>query len=248
MKCRLCHEDRERDDFPLSPTTNRRLQSCNSCRQAIEDKRAGWRRDGRECYVCGETRECPGEIADVDRCNIVCKPCQRERMNETQRIARAKPAARAAHNESSKQWRKRHPEKMTEANRKWREKVRQDPERWRELRENRRIAYRLRRERKGLPVRKPMSEEAYNARYGTGFGRAATLPAEALRDHVVNAATAMGSREEFARLAGVSDRRLQDMVNGVTHRVSLVNADKLCVALGIPLHELVEEAEDAIAA
>ena len=124
----------------------------------------------------------------------------------------------------------------------YRERMRKErPERWVQWLEGQRMANRMRAELRGRPI-PPVSEKAYAKRYGNGWGKSTRVPAQPLRDLIgdfVDGETLVLSR--LAQMAGVSDKRLRDLMNG-QRTVTLRNADKICVALEIPLALVYPEA------
>ena len=164
-----------------------------------------------------------------------------------ERYKRLSPEEHARRRERTRQWEAkawRDPvwrEKLRAKNREQYLKVRNDPERWAQRRADQRMAKRLKREREGAP-RPPVRPETYARRYGSGYGNGAELPADPLRSIVERAIEELGNKAVLARLSGVPERRLYALVNGESQNVSLPVADKLCVALQIPLSLVYQEA------
>jgi hypothetical protein len=105
--------------------------------------------------------------------------------------------------------------------------------------ENARILLRLQREREGRPL-PALSVPEYHERYGRGYGRSTQLPAAPLRP-LIERALESESEVELGRRAAVADRRLREILTG-KQNISLVTADRLCVALGFTLSVVYQEA------
>jgi DNA-binding Xre family transcriptional regulator len=115
-----------------------------------------------------------------------------------------------------------------------------NPQEWAEYLEESRLRARLKAEQEGRPF-KPVSLEEYRERYGGGWGRSSTLPAEPLIPFI-RRALHVESEIELAERAGISDKRIRDVLNGNAPNIALVTADKLCVALGYTLSLIYPEA------
>jgi hypothetical protein len=128
--------------------------------------------------------------------------------------------------------------------------------------EQRRMAYRLRAWTQGRQVSQ-VPERDYLVRYGNGSGGKAKglLPAAPLRERVfkwldppdligevTGMSTGMGgyhalalhTRTRLSELSGVHERRIYDLLSG-SDRISLRNADRICVAIDVPLSLLYPE-------
>lgn len=104
---------------------------------------------------------------------------------------------------------------------------------------NSRMWLRLRREREGRPL-PVLSVEEYTGRYGHGYGQATRLPAAPLVP-LIRRALHSETELELAYRAEVSERRVREILSG-KELVSLVTADRLCVALGVALSLVYQEA------
>jgi hypothetical protein len=105
--------------------------------------------------------------------------------------------------------------------------------------ENARMRARLQAEREGRPL-PALTPEEYRARFGTGFGGAERLPAEPLVP-LVQRALESETETGLARRARVADKRVREILSGKSN-ISLVTADRLCVALGSTLALVYDEA------
>jgi hypothetical protein len=104
---------------------------------------------------------------------------------------------------------------------------------------NSRMGLRLRREREGRPL-PVLSAEEYTERYGRGYGNATRLPAAPLVP-LVEQALKSESEVELAYRAQIADKRVREILDG-KDQISLVTADRLCVALGVALSFVYREA------
>ncbi|HTE61069.1 MAG TPA: helix-turn-helix transcriptional regulator [Solirubrobacteraceae bacterium] len=96
-------------------------------------------------------------------------------------------------------------------------------------------------ERAGHAV-EPVSDTEWKREYnGDGWGRATRVPAAPLRPHLRDCVR-MTSEESLAERAGVSTRRIGALLRGEQESVSLVVADRLCVAVGLPLSLVYQDA------
>jgi DNA-binding Xre family transcriptional regulator len=138
------------------------------------------------------------------------------------------------------EWKRAHPGKQQEYQRIHYARKRLNPQEWAEYLEDSRLRARLKAEQEGRPF-KPVSLEEYRERYGGGWGRSSTLPAEPLIPFI-RRALHVESEIELAERAGISDKRIRDVLNGNAPNIALVTADKLCVALGYTLSLIYPEA------
>jgi DNA-binding XRE family transcriptional regulator len=205
-------------------------------------REAHWREHGRECIRCGQTRECPEQIGIHPNAKV-CEQCKAARTRERRRAWAAKqratdPGFRLKQTDATRRWRARHRDRHLEYSRLYYEWLKAEPERWARHLEDARINYRLRQERQGRTVQ-PLSEETYIARYGSGYGRSTRLPAEPLKP-LVRDGVQMWGEETLAGLARVSVKRVREVANGKM-TVSLVTADRLCNAFGLPLSAIYQD-------
>jgi hypothetical protein len=148
-------------------------------------------------------------------------------------------ANKERHRAKNLRWRLENPGRQREYQRRHYAKLRRNSKRWQEYLERNRLDERMRADRRGRPKRELTFEE-YQARYGTGFGSATTVPAEPLRELVRRSVQIEGTME-LADRAHVSDKRIREILSG-HEQISLVTADRLCVALGLPLSLVYQDA------
>lgn len=198
------------------------------------------------CKRCEQEKSVPDEIGPGGA--YVCFNCQRLRRNaRTRELRRENPETRARHVAESREWRRRHPERAAAAQRRWREKVRADPERYQEWLDNNRIYHRIWRERQGIHVR-TMSEAEYLERYGNGSGWKTALDPtplvaqmagwfddEETVDHCTPEERELArTQQSLAAISGVPARTIGRVLNEGAN-ISLRNADRLAVAIDVPL-------------
>jgi ribosomal protein S25 len=230
MICTSCKQDKPVRFF-AKPKKGRRSRRCSACKRTATCAVNRWHREGRECSRCERVRDCPAEITDYPWRPAVCQICIRAKANErTAAWARDKraqdPQWRRRQIEATLRWQGRNPEKVAEGHARRYAKMMADPERHEARKEDARMAHRLRQERKGR-ASKPVSEKRYVERYGTGYSSKLTIPVnDELRRLVALEVDAYGNRE--------SDKRVREILRGVD-RISLVTADRICTALGVPL-------------
>jgi hypothetical protein len=238
MICLKCKRDLPIERFTRSrDKAKRRSRRCSGCKRSATCAVKRWHKQGRPCARCAQTVPCPEQITDYPWRDGICKACQKAKTREFQREwARnrraADPEYRRRQIAATLRWQKRNRAVVRIHEQRRYERMRADPERYARFKGDQRMRYRLRRERAGAAP-PPLSVESYVERYGTGFGKAPTVPAEPLAP-LLRSALAEVSEASFARESDVSPRRIRDIVSGVATRVSLVNADKLCVYLGLP--------------
>jgi hypothetical protein len=143
------------------------------------------------------------------------------------------------HLAQTRQWRVENPGRQQEYQRRHYAKLKRSTKRWQEYLERSRLDERMRADKRGRPKRE-LTLAQYRARYGNGFGASTTLPAEPLRELVARAVRSNGT-EELAARAHVSDKRIREILAG-SAQISLVTADRLCVALGMPLSLVYQDA------
>jgi DNA-binding Xre family transcriptional regulator len=148
-------------------------------------------------------------------------------------------ANKERHQERVAAWKAAHPGKQEEYQRNHYARKKLNRKQWAEYLEESRLRARLKAEREGRPFA-PVPLDEYRKRYGTGDGPHNTVAAESLRPFVVRALRT-GTEAELARRAGVSDKRIREIGQGV-ERISLGTADRLCVALGLTLSLVYPEA------
>jgi hypothetical protein len=167
----------------------------------------------------------------------------RQHQREWKERLRADPeryqAVLAVERDRKRIWAKANHERKLEQQRSSYWRLRADPERWARWLETHRLAYRLQREREGRPL-PALSAQEYRERYGRGYGRSTLLPAAPLRP-LIERALESESEVELGRRAAVADRRLREILTG-KRNISLVTADRLCVALGFTLSVVYQEA------
>lgn len=240
MICKTCRKDRPIDDFKrYSRESNSRATRCRHCRAASTRRVARWHENGRRCERCRKLKPCPGEITDIDRSNAgVCKACQRAKARNFQRNwSRDKRASdpdwRRRQIDATIRWQKRNRTYVLDADRRRYVRLRKDPKRVARFNEDARMRYRLLQERKGRQL-PPLSEGAYARQYGTGYGRSTVVDAAPLLPLIQHHISMVGGLE-LARVSKVSIKALERVAKGVQDQISLVTADRLCVAFGLPL-------------
>lgn len=244
--------------FSWGPGTTkhrRRRAVCDDCRakEAAEKAaaRAAWRSTFedpdtgvmmRRCSTCRTVKVLDEEFYVEHRNDdgsikgraYICRSCSVVRTNAIRRERLRDPAtaglARAQSREWQRQWRERNREAYRRSQRAYAERIKADPVRYARQLENERIAYRLRKERRGLGpaqnqrVRKPAPEPKLPA-----------LPAEPLLRAVEEHLHQTGGVLSLAEL-GVNERSVrrwrEDLEAGRTPRVQFRAADKTLLAIG----------------
>jgi hypothetical protein len=246
--CQRCH-----DDYQATLAAKRCCRVCGGPRpprkQMCEEcsRNADWRRSKRDvikrrqpCEGCGGPKGPGARRRYCDRCRAerersgarMCERCQ----IRPPRYARAKLCLRC-HALAQKR-------RLSYRNR-WNRRVRANGRTYpsdatrAKATETWRLYDRMRRDREGRP-RKPIDPEVYAERYGRGYGRIELVPAAPLTPLVRRALT-RESEIELAGRAGISDKRIREIVGGQGN-IALVTADKLCVALGYTLSLVYPEA------
>ena len=217
-------------------------QAMRRARTAAREAR--WREDGRECAQCHEIKRCPEEIGIHPNAKV-CETCKGETARRRRREWAAKqrktnPEFRRRQTAATKRWRDRHREQHIEYATAYYAWMKADPERWQRHLEDARINYRKRREAQGKTVRQ-MSDAEYIKRYGTGFGVSTRVSAAPLVPFVKMWLSSM-SEDELGKMAGVSHKRVREIVDDEAKQISLVTADRLCVAFQLPLSFVYQEA------
>lgn len=210
-------------------------QAMRRARTAAREAR--WRAEGRECARCHEVKRCPEEIG-VHPNAKVCDECKgesnrRRRREWSAKQRRTNPDFRRRQTAATKRWRDRHRDRHLEYAMAYYAWQKADPERWARHLEDARINYRKRQEAKGKPVRQ-MSDAEYVTRYGNGYGKSTRVPAAPLVPYVKHA-LAEFSENELALFAGVSQKRLHEIIDVEDKQISLITADRLCVAFDLPM-------------
>jgi DNA-binding Xre family transcriptional regulator len=149
-------------------------------------------------------------------------------------------ANKERHAERVARWKAEHPERQKLYRQRHYENLKRTRQGWEKYLEDQRLSWRLLAERRGRPV-KPVSLEEYRERYGSGWGKSITLPAEPLLPFI-RRALRTESETELAGRAGISDKRIREVLNGNVSNFALVTADKLCLALGYTLSLIYPEA------
>ena len=214
-----------------------RVRRCASCRH--------WLLACEENFHAIERRP-SGHVA---RWLSWCRPCERERKRERKRkmtpeqrraeyektyaAIKADPERYArmkeGHRRAAERWRKT--EGYRESKRRYKRRVQADPKRREAYNENQRMAYRLRRERKGLPVKDPGPIPGHagpEIPLGPLFAAV-----EALRERL--GIRIEGSGDEyvmFCERLGVSDRTLREWRQDKRNMVRLSTADQILTGVG----------------
>jgi hypothetical protein len=210
------------------------------------DPGAVWRRCS--CLAHEGSRWAPLETFPPTRKGAVrthgyhCHRCIARRVSAHDKAMRrdAEQAAawRERRNANQRQWRKKNADASREAHRRYMAKVRADPVRHEALLADARILYRLRRLRRGLPVRDGGLSSAIGA-YRLAVGKAAQagrLPVEPLAIWL-DALMEQDGRErvEVADAMGVGERALWSVQHREWHYVTISRADALIWGYGKPL-------------
>jgi hypothetical protein len=138
------------------------------------------------------------------------------------------------------EWKAEHPEQQKVYRQRHYQNLKRTQEAWEGYLEDQRLGGRLLAEQRGRPV-KPVSLAEYRKRYGTGFGRSATVPVAPLVPFI-RQRLRVQSEAELATRAGSSPRRIYGMLNGSQPNIAVVTADSFCIALGLTLSLVYPEA------
>jgi len=203
-----------------------------------------WR---RKCTVCrvekdlltSFSRSTPTAKRVPARYCHECKACAVRRQTERRERLMAEPETarleRARRAELQRRWREQNPERYAEQKRRKRERLRSDPEQRRRAQENRRIDYRLQREREGVPL-----EAGWRKANSTKFpDRGGRLPAAPLGEAIVAAAERAGlSLAQFCDECGVHERSVYAWTHGERKSVHLYVALAIVTRAGLLWHDV----------
>jgi hypothetical protein len=215
------------------------------CRECIRQSRMAYNREYQKTYYPEHRAQMLARTKRYrrkHRAQILER--QREyaaahREQSRERAARWYQENKAHHNARVAAWKAAHPGMQAEYQRAHYAKRRLDPKAWERYLEESRMKERLRAEQLGKPL-PALSERQYIARYGTGYGRSTSVPAEPLKPYVETWVARIGPTE-IEKLAHVSAKRITEILNG-QRAISLVTADRLCTFMGVPMSMLYDEA------
>jgi hypothetical protein len=228
-RCNACHD-------PIAP----RKQLCDSCRELARWKtlKRARLRSRKPCRGCGGPKGPGHRRRYCDRClkkraaMPVCVACrERPRRYRTARLC--EPClleAKARERERHRRWNRAHRAKRAE----------QRSRRNAATREASRMTRRLRAEREGNPYA-PVPESTYLRLYGSGRGvlqpRVDPAPLIPRLDPFSE------DLEAFAESVGLSGSYLRRVVNGRYEKgISILDADRICMGLGVPFELVYSEA------
>jgi hypothetical protein len=221
---------------------------CSDCKELAEWRRAqrSKARRRKPCVRCGGPKGEGKRIRLCARCRAadeapkkMCTRCRKR----PKRYAGAKlcePCHQEAIVTRAAYMRKRKREEYQKAKAAGKVKARRlkRKERQRVL-ENQRINARLRAERRGLKGPAELDQETYERMYGTGRGHTERrLPVAPLIPFM----STIEAIDEFADDIGVSESFVFRVLTGHYEAISIPDADRICVGLGVPLRLVYGEA------
>jgi hypothetical protein len=223
-----------------------REQRMAARRRTWEDPATG--RLVRMCSgACGEVKDLADDFYDehrsapgiVGRKSYRCKRCTVERVSAYAKARAAAPETRdlvrADRRRWQRSWRKRNPEAYRRAQADYEARLLADPVRHARRLENDRIAYRLRRERRGLPVRGGSSSATM------GTERSPSLPAKPLADLVERLFRAERGPVRasgdvtfgvFCKSVGIDERNVRGWRSGEFETVTFGVVDRILTLAG----------------
>lgn len=238
MICVKCDRELPIERFAWTSRTTksprRRSRRCSDCKRTATCNVKRWHKKGRDCSRCGQVRPCPAQITDFPWRPAVCKDCikakERARQREWAAEKRANdPDFRRRQIDATIRWQQRNREYRLEAEKRRHRAIRSDPQRLARRREDQRMRYRMRREQAGNPTR-PVSQKTYIKRYGRGSYTHDRVAVEPLMPLLL-----ARDPRELAESSGLNRSTIDRLLTGRNTDLMLPDADKLCVALGIPI-------------